>query len=381
MDFIDLKTQYRRIERQVRDGFDAVLTTGNYVMGAPVAGLETRLAAYCGAGHCIAVANGTDALMLALMALDVRPGDEVITTPFSFFATTEAIVLLGATPVFVDIDPVTWNLDPGRLAAAITPRTRGILPVGLYGQCADMDAIAEVAAAHNLWVLEDAAQSFGATYNGRRSCNLARIACTSFYPAKPLGCYGDGGACFTSDDELAARLRCLRDHGQAGRYHHVAVGLNSRLDTLQAVVLHAKLDIFDDEIAARRQVADHYASALAANCPSVAPPPIMPGRSSVYAQYTVELPRRDAVQDAMKARGVPTAVHYPQALHMQPALASLGYRPGDFPAAEAAAARVLSLPMHPYLSANDAERIAQALRLSLAEVESLPLDSRHTVAG
>jgi len=367
MDFIDLKSQFRRIENQVRDGFDAVLAAGNYVMGAPVLTLETRLAEFCGAAHCVAVANGTDALMLSLMALDVQPGDEVITTPFSFFATTEAIVQLGARPVFVDIDPVTWNLDPAHLADAITPRVRGILPVGLYGQCADMDAISAVAERHGLWVIEDAAQSFGATYGSWRSCNLARIACTSFYPAKPLGCYGDGGACFTSDEALAARLRCLRDHGQAGRYRHVAVGLNSRLDTLQAVVLHAKLDIFEDEIAARQRVADDYASALAAACPVVAPPRIMPGRSSVYAQYTIELAQRDAVQDAMKARGVPTAVHYPQPLHLQPALGSLGHTAGDFPAAEAAAQRVLSLPMHPYLASSDVERVVDALRASLNE--------------
>lgn len=367
MDFIDLKTQFRLIERQVRSGIDAVLERGNFIMGAEVQTLEQRLAAFCGVREAVAVANGTDALMLAMMGLGLQAGDEVITTPFSFFATAEAVMLLGATPVFVDIDARSYNLDPARIESAITLRTRGILPVSLYGQCADLDTINALAQTYKLWVIEDAAQSFGASYKGRRSCALSTAACTSFYPAKPLGCYGDGGACFTDDPGLAERLRQLRDHGQQGRYVHRSLGMNSRLDTVQAAVLLAKLEIFQAEIDARARLGSTYTQLLAAHCPTVGTPWIEHYNQSVYAQYTIQVAARDRVQQALKTKGIPTAVHYPSPLHLQPALAGLGHSRGSFPIAEAAADRVLSLPMHPYLHDAEQARVVSALAEVLAE--------------
>jgi len=294
---------------------------------------------------------------LAMLALGIGAGDEVVTTPFSFFATAEIIALLGATPVFVDIDPVTYNLNPSLLRTVITPRTKAILPVGLYGQCADMDAISEMAG--NIPVIEDAAQSFGATYNGRQSCNLSAIGCTSFFPSKPLGCYGDGGAVFTSDDELAAKLRMLRNHGQDRRYHHPLIGVNARMATIQAAVLLAKLEVFDEEIRRRAEVGARYTDLLHG---VVKTPQIREGNTSVYAQYTIEVDARDEFQEQMKVLGIPTTVHYPEALHLQPAFAYLGLCEGDFPVAETAASRVVSLPMHPYLNEDDLMRITTAVK-------------------
>ena len=261
MEFIDLKTQYKRIKERVDARIHAVLDHGQFILGPEVSELEAELARRTGSRHCISCASGTDALLIALMALRISPGDEVITSPFTFIATVEMIVLLGATPVFVDIDPRTYNLDPSRVAAAFTPRTRAVMPVSLYGQCADLDAIQ--AAAGDLPVVEDAAQSFGATYKGRQSCNLSAIGCTSFFPSKPLGCYGDGGACFTNDDALPRIMLEIRNHGQDSRYHHVRLGLNGRLDTIQAAVLLAKLEIFDEELSLRSEVADRYRERLA----------------------------------------------------------------------------------------------------------------------
>ena len=371
MEFIDLKTQYRGIKESIDRRIQAVLEHGQYVMGPEIVELEAALADRTGAAHCIACSSGTDALLLAMRSLGIGPGDEVVTTPFSFFATAEMIALLGATPVFVDICPVTYNLDPRLLAATITSRTRAILPVSLYGQCADMDAIAEIAGA--IPVIEDAAQSFGATYKGRQSCNLSLIGCTSFFPSKPLGCYGDGGACFTSDDELAAKMRMVRNHGQDRRYHHPVIGVNARMATIQAAVLLGKLEIFDAEMKRRAEVGARYTELLGE---TVKTPRIMKVNTSVYAQYTIEVEEREAFQEAMKSRGVPTTVHYPEALHLQPAFDYLGRLAGEFPNAEGAAKRVVSLPMHPYLSDSELVAVVESVkegteRMSQRQVNSL----------
>ncbi len=356
MEFIDLKRQYQGIKPSVDRRIQTVLNHGQYVMGPEIPLLEAVLAKRTGAIHCIACSSGTDALLLAMMALGVGPGDEVVTSPFSFFATAEIIALLRAKPVFVDIDPITYNLDPSLLRAAITPNTKAILPVSLYGQCADMDAIQEIAG--EIPVIEDAAQSFGATCKDRHSCNLSLIGCTSFFPSKPLGCYGDGGACFTSDDELAATIRMLRNHGQDRRYHHPLIGVNARMATIQAAVLLAKLEVFDEEVRQRAEVGSRYSELLHG---VVKTPDVLEGNTSVYAQYTIEVDDRDEFQRQMKLREVPTTVHYPEALHLQPAFAYIGHSEGDFPVAEAAAKRVVSLPMHPYLTESDLVWIAEAV--------------------
>jgi UDP-2-acetamido-2-deoxy-ribo-hexuluronate aminotransferase len=347
MQFIDLKTQQARIRSDLDRRIAAVLDHGQYILGPEIDEMEQRLAEYVGTAHCVSLSSGTDALSIAFMALGIGPGDEVVTTPLSFIATAETIALLGAHPVFVDVEPRTYNLDPALLEAAITPRTKAIVPVGLYGQCADMDAINAVASTHGLPVIEDAAQSFGATYKGRRSCALSTIGCTSFFPAKPLGCYGDGGACFTDDAALAKRMREIRNHGQDRRYHHPVLGLNGRMDTLQAAVILAKLPIFDDEVAARASIGARYSELLAgANCVT---PWIAPGNTSVYAQYTVQVSDREAVVQTLQAKGIPTAVHYPVTLDRQPALAEVMTGAPSLPVAHRLAERVVSLPMHPYL--------------------------------
>ena len=365
MDFIDLKTQYRQLKPEIDRRIQAVLDHGAYVMGPEVAELEAALAAFTGSRHCITVSSGTDALLIAMMALGIAPGDEVITTPFSFIATAESIALLGARPVFVDIEPRTYNLDPARLESVLSPRTRAIMPVSLYGQCADFAAINRIAAAHVLPVIEDAAQSFGARYRGRRSCALSDIGCTSFFPSKPLGCYGDGGACFTDDDALAKRMREIRVHGQDRRYHHPVLGLNGRMDTLQCAVLLAKLPAFEDELVAREAAGERYSDLLRAASGRVVTPSIIDGNRSVYAQYTVELDDREQARQALESAGIPTAVHYPIPLHLQPAFAALGYGPGSFPVAERAAARVLSLPLHPFLDPMTQQRVVTTLMESL----------------
>jgi len=364
MNFVDLKTQYQRIQDDVLHRIQAVLEHGRYVMGPEIPELEEKLAAMVGVRHAIAVSSGTDALLIALMALEVGVGDEVITTPFTFVATAEVITLLGARPVFVDIDPVSYNLNPDAIEAAISTRTRAILPVSLYGQCADMDAINAIAQRQGLPVIEDAAQSLGATYKGRHSCGLSTIGCTSFFPSKPLGGYGDGGACFTNDDQLALAMRQIRDHGQDRRYHHPRIGLNGRLDSLQAAVLLAKLAIFPDEIAARARLGARYSELLAdAPCRT---PYIEPHNTSVFAQYTLYLEDRDRIAGRLAELGIPTAIHYPSPLNLQPAFAYLGQGVGAVPEAERAAAGVLSLPMHPYLKDAEQRQVAQALKSALA---------------
>jgi UDP-2-acetamido-2-deoxy-ribo-hexuluronate aminotransferase len=354
--FIDLAAQQARIRPRLDARLAQVLAHGKYILGPEVTELEEKLVAFTGASHCITCANGTDALQIALMALGIGPGDEVITPGFSYIATAETVAILGATPVYVDIDPVTYNVDPSGIKATITQRTKAIVPVSLYGQPAEFAAINAIAKEYGLPVIEDGAQSFGATFRGRRSGNLSTIGCTSFFPSKPLGCYGDGGAIFTSDDDLAIRMRQIARHGQDRRYHHVRVGLNSRLDTLQAAVLLAKLDIFEDEIAARDAAAARYGALLAQV--GIAAPALTTGLTSAWAQYTVRVANRDAVQVRMKAAGIPTTVHYPLPLNRQPAVADPA---ACLPEGDTAAAEVLSLPMHPYLDAATQEHVVDAL--------------------
>jgi len=355
IDFIELKAQQALIKDKIDAGIQRVLSHGQYILGPEVAELEERLASFVGARHCITVANGTDALQIAQMALGIGPGDEVITPGFTYIATAETVALLGAKPVYVDVCPRTYNLDPQLLEAAITPRTKAIIPVSLYGQCADFDAINAIAEKYAIPVIEDAAQSFGATYKGRRSCNLSTVACTSFFPSKPLGCYGDGGAIFTSDDELAKVLRQIARHGQDRRYHHIRVGVNSRLDTLQAAILLPKLDIFPDELAARLNVAASYDELLAKL--KIKTPFIEPHNVSAYAQYTICVDNRDGLQQHLIKQGVPTAVHYPMPLNKQPAVAD----DKPLPIGDSISQRVVSLPMHPYLKHSQVEDIVSAI--------------------
>lgn len=363
MQFIDLKTQQQRIRADIEQRIAALLDHGQYILGPEVTEMEQQLADYAGASHCVSAASGTDALLLALMALEIGPGDEVITTPFSFIATAEVIGLLGATPVFVDVDPATYNIDAGKIAAAITDRTRAIVPVGLFGLCADMDAVNAIAAERGIPVIEDGAQSFGATYKGRRSCGLSTIGCTSFFPAKPLGCYGDGGACFTNDEAIATRLKELRNHGQDRQYHHPRLGINGRMDGMQAAVILAKLAIFDDEVAARARIGARYSELLAdADC---ATPVIPEGYTSVYAQYTIQVNDRDAVQAALREAGIPSAVYYPVTLDQQPALAERSRISGELAVTHALAGKVMSLPMHPYLDEDTQDRIVATLKQAL----------------
>lgn len=347
MQFIDLKKQYQLIETDVFQSIKKVLDHGQYIMGPEIDELEEKLAAFVGVKHVIVNSSGTDSLLMALMALDIKPGDEVITSPFSFFATAEVIALCQAIPVFVDIDPVTYNIDSTRIEESITAKTKAIMPVNLFGQCADMDAINAVARKHGLPVVEDAAQSFGASYKGKYSCALTTIGCTSFFPSKPLGGYGDSGACFTDDDNLAQKLRQIRVHGQSGRYTHARIGINGRMDSIQAAILLQKLKLFAGEVKQRALVADRYNHLLASICRT---PLVKEGCSSVYAQYTIEVEQREAVQAFMQEQGVPTAVHYPGSMHCQEALNYLNYKNGDFPHSERASQRVISLPMHPYLT-------------------------------
>lgn len=357
MQFIDLSAQQEIIRDQININIQKVLSHGQYILGPEVTELEEKLAAYCGAKYCITCANGTDALQIALMALGIGFGDEVITPGFTYIATAETVALLGAKPIYVDVDVKTYNLDVNQLENAITSKTKAIIPVSLYGQCADFDEINTIAAKYNLPVIEDAAQSFGASYKGRKSCNLTTIACTSFFPSKPLGCYGDGGAIFTSDETLAKIIRQVARHGQDKRYHHIRVGVNSRLDTLQAAILLPKLEILADEIQARQKVAETYTKLL--NEAGINTTPyIKESNVSAWGQYTVQVENRSDVQEQLKSQGIPTAVHYPIPLNKQPAVAS----DRELPVGDAIAERVMSLPMHPYLDNSSIEMIVAALR-------------------
>ncbi len=361
MQFTDLKTQYASLKTSVDARIQRVLDHGQYIMGPEVKELETALAAFTGSKHCISVASGTEALLIALMALDLQPGDEVITTPFTFAATAETIVLAGCKPVFVDVEADTANIDVSLIEAKITPRTKAIMPVSLYGQVADMAEINAIAARHGLAVIEDAAQSFGAVYQGRRSCALSTFGATSFFPSKPLGCYGDGGALFTDDDRLAQAAREIRVHGQSARYTHTRLGVGGRMDTLQCAVVLAKLERFDWELQRRAELGARY-QRLLADIEQVA---VRADRNSVYAQFTVMVDDRAAVQSALTAAGVPTAVHYPRPLHHQPAYAAFCC-PDCCPVATRLAARVLSLPMSADLAEADQDRVAKALQAALA---------------
>lgn len=355
MQFVDLAAQQKLIKDDLESKIAAVLKHGRYVMGPEVAELEGELATYVNVKHCIGVASGTDALLVAMMAAGVGRGDEVITSSFSFFATVETIVLLGATPVFVDIDPSTYNVEANDIGRAITKNTKAIIPVSLYGQCSDMDAISKIAAPKGITVIEDAAQSFGATYKGRKSCSLSDIACTSFFPSKPLGSYGDSGAVFTNDDALAQAMREIRVHGQSHRYNHTRIGVNARMDTIQAAVLLAKMRIFDREVETRAEVGNRYDALLGDHFQT---PFVSEFNTSVYAQYTIRVDDRDRIVAALSDLGVPTAVHYPVPLHKQPAIAMSSV---SLPHSERAAKEVLSLPSHPYLNAKDQDRIVRSL--------------------
>lgn len=357
MEFIDLKTQYQRLKKEIDAGIQRVLDHGQFILGPEVYELEEKLAAYVGAKHCITCANGTDALQIAQMALGIGPGDEVITPGFTYIATAETVALLRAKPVYVDIDSRTYNLDPALLEAAITSRTKAIIPVSLYGQCADYDAINAIATKYNIPVIEDAAQSFGAMYKDRKSCNLTTIACTSFFPSKPLGCYGDGGAIFTNDDELARVMRQIARHGQDRRYYHIRVGINSRLDTLQAAVLLPKLQVLPDEIGRRQSVAAEYTRLLKKFHISTTPY-IEPHNLSSWAQYTIRIDNREELIGKLKEAGVPAVVHYPIPLNKQPAVSDLNVQ---LPVGNSVAEKVMSLPMHPYLVRQDQEQVAKVV--------------------
>lgn len=362
MEFIDLKRQYAEYKNDIDARMRAVLQHGHFIMGPEIAELETQLAAYIGAKHCLTVASGTVSLEIALRALGIGPGDEVITVPFTWISTAEVIGLVGAKPVFVDIEAATYNIDIGQIERAITPRTKAILPVSLFGQMPDYDRINALAAEHDLKVIEDGAQSFGATQKGKRSCGVTLVGSTSFFPAKPLGCYGDGGALFTNDDVLAERMRAIRTHGGLKRHHHPFLGMNGRFDTLQAAVLLAKLPRFDWEVQARARIGARYSDLLRPVC---AVPEVADGNTHVYAQYTIRVPNRDGVAGALKSNGIPTAVYYPKCLHEQPVFSNCGSKWGDFPVAEQASREVLSLPMHPFLSEQDQDAIVTGVKSSL----------------
>ncbi len=384
MDFVDLAAQQKRVREKINNNINSVLDHGQYIMGPEIALLEKKLSQYVGIKHAIACASGTDALLMALMAYSLGPGDAVLTTPFTFIATAEVISLIGATPVFVDIDPTTYNMDPDSLEKAIvalknenpkqfplprisgngTPTARGIIAVDLFGLPADYRRLQDIASRHGLFLIEDAAQSFGAEFHGQKACALGDIACTSFFPAKPLGCYGDGGMCFCADDSLAEIMRSIRLHGKGShKYENIRIGINGRLDTLQAAIILAKFEIFPEEVELRDRIAKRYSSLLA-NCRSLVVPIVPEGYRSIWAQYSLlaqDEKHRDLIMASLQNGGIPTAIYYPRPLHLQDAFSSLGYREGDFPVSEECARRVFSLPMHPYLGYGDQDRIAVTL--------------------
>lgn len=377
MDFVDLRTQYAALRGTINARIQRVLDHGQYIMGPEVAELESTLAARTGAAHCVTAASGTEALLIALLALEVKPGDEVITTPFSFAAAAEMIALIGARPVFIDVDEDTANMAAAGIESAITARTRAIIPAALYGQPADMDEINAIAARHVLPVIEDAAQSFGATYKGRQSCGLSTVGCTSFFPSKPLACYGDGGALFTGDAALAKAMREIRVHGQQGRYQHTRVGVSGRMDSIQCAVVLAKLERFDWEVRRRMEIGASYDALL--DSTSIVPLRVKRDRTSVYAQYTVRVAQRAAFEQHMRENGIPTAVHYPLPLHQQPAYAA-GCAGRSFPVAERLAREVISLPMHADLELDTQQRIAAAVR-SFARAAGIGSSKIQTLSG
>jgi UDP-2-acetamido-2-deoxy-ribo-hexuluronate aminotransferase len=362
--FLDLKPQYKALEKKINERIQTVLNNGQFILGPEVVECEKALNAYIGSKYCLTAASGTDALMMVLMALGIGRGDEVITTPFSFFATAEVISLVGAEPVFVDIDPVTFNLNPALIEKAITSKTKAIMPVSLYGQPADFDEINAIGARHGLTVIEDAAQSFGAPYKSKKSCNLSAVSATSFFPAKPLGCYGDGGAVFTNDEALHKKMEQIRVHGQASRYHHITMGINGRLDTLQCAILIEKLSRYDWEIGRRNAIASRYTESFLPLGEKCLVPQVRGDRGSVWAQYTLRVKDRDAFASKMKERGVPTSVHYPTPLHHQPVYAYLRDM-FSCPEADKAAASCISLPMFPDMSDEQVSHVVKAVRESV----------------
>ena len=355
--FIDLQAQYQEYKSEIDEAIQNVLNSSQYIMGPEVMKLEDGLATYTGSKHAIACSSGTDALLIALMAMDIKPQDEVITTPFTFISTTEVLSLLGAVPVFVDVERDTFNIDAEKIEEKINSRTKAIIPVSLYGQVADMDKINSIAAKHNLIVIEDGAQSFGATYKGKKSGNLSDFGCTSFFPSKPLGCYGDGGALFTNDDVLAKKSRMILAHGSKVRYQHEVVGINGRLDAIQAAILNVKLKYFAEEVKKREEIGASYLEQLKHK--KVSLPVVRKNRTSVFAQFTVGSTQREELITKLNANGIPTAIYYPQPLHLQKCYESLGYKVGDFPIAEKAAKEVFSLPMSPFLKQEDIVLICQ----------------------
>jgi UDP-2-acetamido-2-deoxy-ribo-hexuluronate aminotransferase len=371
IEFVDLKVQYSKLKRNIDNRIQKVLDHGRYILGPEVQELENKLASYTKARNCITVASGTEALLISLMALGIKQGDEVITTPFTFVSTAEVIVTVGATPVFVDIQPDTCNIEPAAIEAAITEKTKAIVPVSLYGQPADMDEINAIAAKFdNIPVIEDAAQSFGSSYKGRRSCSLSSVGCTSFFPSKPLGCYGDGGAIFTDADNLAEVMRQIRVHGQSHRYHHSRVGVGGRMDTLQCAVLLAKLECFDWEVQQRIEAGDVYRGLLK-DIPSVKTIVVPPDRTCVWGQFTIQIENRETIIEKLQAVGVPTAVHYPKPLHQQPAYMSKCRISGGLSVANETAKRVVSLPMHPYLDMATQRKVTQAIEDAVSREASV----------
>lgn len=359
--FIDLKSQYEAYKEEINKEILGVLESTQFIMGPQVEKLEKTLATYTGAKHAFACSSGTDALLIALMALDIKAGDEIITTPFTFIATAEVIALLGAIPVFVDICDKNYNIDTSKIEEKITSKTKAIMPVSLYGQCANMREINEIAKRYNIPVIEDACQSFGAEFEGKKSCNLSTIGCTSFFPSKPLGCYGDGGALFCNDDALAAKIKSILNHGQGKRYEHKYIGINGRLDALQAAILNVKLKHFDTEIEKRITIGKRYTELLS-DTELVNPPFVFENRTSVYAQYSVLCKDREALMKKLNDAGIPTAVHYPIPLHLQEAFEYLGYELGDFPISERVGKSIMSLPMSPFLSVEQQDFIVNMIK-------------------
>lgn len=359
MNFIDLKTQYEKIEKPIQNAIHRVLEHGRYINGPEVQEAEEKLAEYAGVKNCVLLGNGTDALLIALLAAGIKPNDEIIVPAFSFFGTAGAVSFLNGTPVFVDIDPNTYNIDASKIETAITDKTKAIMPVSLYGQCADMDAINAIAKKHNLPVIEDAAQSYGATYKGKFSCNLSTMATTSFYPAKPLGAYGDAGAFFSNDDDITQIAKELKEHGGPRAYHHIRIGMNARCDSIQAAIILEKLKIYKQEVELRQAAAAYYSEHLDA---LVKTPKIQEGNTSSYAQYTIELDNRDDFREFAQGKGVPTAVHYPMSMNKQPIYMEMGYGAKDYELSDKAASRVVSLPMHPYLTHEEQDQVIQTIK-------------------
>jgi len=362
IDFANLQLQYQKYKTDIDANIQAVLDKSNYIMGEEVHELEQKLEEFTGAKHAITCSSGTDALLLAMMAMDIQPGDEIITTPFTFIATAETIALMRAKPVFVDIEPDTFNIDANLIELAITDKTKAIMPVSLYGQPADMDTIQDIANKYNLKVIVDGAQSFGSTYNGKTDSNLGDISTTSFFPAKPLGCYGDGGAVFTSNDEYAEKIKMMRIHGQNKQYQHKYIGMGGRLDTLQAAILLAKLPHYKKELKVRESVAQYYTKLLSDNLKT---PIIKSNRSSAWAQYTVRVNNRDALQAKLKDNGITTAVHYPMPLHLQECFKYLNCKQGDFPISEKASNKVMSLPINPFLTNDKVDYITSKIQKNI----------------